>query len=140
MSDKARSIEGLKIYQTSRQLEDAVYELVKALPEEEFYKLGNDLRRSSAAISHYISEAHQRYSYGVKIESLHLARTEADNLNLLLQAHAQRGYGDTKQLIEECTVVIKQAWGLIRYFKQKQDERQANASIKATDELVASRS
>ena len=55
----AESIQQLRIYQSARTLEDQVYELVKRFPSEEFYGAGNDLRRSSAAVSHYISEAHR---------------------------------------------------------------------------------
>jgi four helix bundle protein len=139
MSDQ-KSIEGLRIYQSSRKLEDAVYELVRKLPEREFYQLGNDLRRSSAAISHYIAEAHKRYSYSVKMECLHLARTEAEELKKHLAACSEQSYGDTTQLQEDATGVIKQAWGLIKYFKQKQAERQAATQVAASDELVTARS
>jgi four helix bundle protein len=127
----AKSISGLRIYH-------AVYDLVKGLPEKEFYNLGNDLRRTSAAISHYISEAHKRYGYGIKIESLHLARHEADELRNHLSAYSKK-YGDTAKLQEDCVAVAKQSWGLIKYFQQRQAERQASASAHASDELVAAR-
>ena len=138
MSEK-RSIEGLRIYKASRELEDSTYELVKKLPEKEFYKLGNDLRRSSAAVSHYLAECHRRYSYGVKLEALHLARTEADTLKALLADHEAQGYGNTSKLQEDCTGLIKQSWGLIKYIKQRQAERQTLARTRAADELVAAR-
>jgi four helix bundle protein len=134
-----KSIENLRIYQASRALEDTTYELVQKLPSEEFYKLGDELRRSSAAISHYIAEAHKRYSYGFKLEALHLARAEAEALQKHLVAHAEQGYGKTDQLQAECVAVIKQSWGLIKYFKQRQTERQASAQVQASDEMVAAR-
>lgn len=61
------SIEHLRIYQLARSLEDKLYEYAKTLPGEQFYPLGNDLRRSSAAAAHYIAETHRRYSYTVKM-------------------------------------------------------------------------
>src|SRR4051812_24496915 len=124
-TNNTKSIEGLRIYKSSRDLEDQVYELVKRLPAEEFYRLGDDLRRSSAAISHYISEAHKRYSYSLKLEALHLARTETERLQQRLEEHQGKGYGDTEKLQEACVGVTKQAWGLIKYFKQRQAARQA---------------
>ena len=133
------SIKRLRVYQTSRQLEDAVYELVKALPEVEFYALGNDLRRSSAAISHYLTECHRNFSYHIKLEALHLARVETETLQKLLAAHETKGYGQTKQLTNDYTSVIKQCWGLIKYFKRRQAERHTTAAIRASDELVAAR-
>lgn len=140
MSDTTTAtIERLRIYQTSRQLEDSVYELVKKLPDTEFYRLGNDLRRSSAAISHYVAECHRRYSYGIKLETLHLARTEAETLKQLLAEHTSRGYGPTEKLQAECVGVVKQSWGLIKYLKQRQAERRQENVARASDELVAAR-
>ena len=137
MSEANTSIEKLRIYQTSRKLEDSVYELVKNLPDAEFYRLGNDLRRSSAAISHYLTECHRRYSYGVKLEALHLARTEAEALKQLLAEYETRGFGATKELQESCVGIVKQSWGLIKYIKQRQTERRQSIRSAASDELVA---
>ena len=134
------SIEGLRLYQSSRKLEDAIYEMVKRLPQTEFYQLGNDLRRSSAGVSHYITECHRRYSYSVKLEALYLARTESETLQRLLQAHQAQGYGDTKALQNACTGIIKQTWGLIRFLKQRQAERQQDVQRASADQLVAARS
>lgn len=137
----AESIEKLRIYQSALKLEDQVYELVKALPEGDFYQLGNDLRRSSAAVSHHIAEAHKRYSYTLKLDSLQQARIEAE----ITQKHleAARENGATDEMISDYTAVIKQCWGLIKYFKKLRDERQREAafkaSVSATDELVAAR-
>jgi four helix bundle protein len=139
MSHHTKSIESLRIYQASRNLEDAVYELVKTLPRTEFYGLGDGLRRSSAAISHYISECHRRYSYGIKLETLHLARNEATTLKELLADYQAQGYGDTDQLQQACVGIIKQSWGLIKYMKQRQAERQVEAQAWASDQLVAAR-
>ncbi|HSX41364.1 MAG TPA: four helix bundle protein [Candidatus Saccharimonadales bacterium] len=134
-----KSIEGLRIYQTARKLEDAVHGLVSSLPEEQQYPLGNDLRRESAAIAHFISESHKALSYSRKLGSLHLARTSAESLQKQLAAYTEAGLGDTRELQEEALAVIKQSWGLIKYFKQRLDERRQEAQINASDELVAAR-
>jgi four helix bundle protein len=140
MTKQGHTIEKLHIYQTSRQLEDQIHELVKQLPSTEYYSLGDQLRRTSAAIAHYIAEGHKRYSYSLKLEALHLARTQAEQLKDYLTTYTQQGYGDTAALKETATTIIKQAWGLIRHFKQRQSERQSSSRVRAADALVAARS
>lgn len=132
-------IENLRIYQVSRALEDQVYELVNQLPADEFYRLGNDLRRSSAAISHHITEAHRRYSFAVKSELLHLARTEIANIKDLLSLYDSKGYGLTEEIQKSYRSLNQQIWGLITYYKRRQRERQTGTQIKAADALVAAR-
>ncbi len=134
------SIGQLRIYQQALELEDQIYELAKVLPAERFYPLGNDLRRAAAAVAHYISESHRLYSYSQKIEMLHLARAEADKIIKLLERHAADGYGPTAKLVTDYTGVIKQSWGLVKWLRNKQAERQTAAQAQAKDELVAARS
>lgn len=140
MIEQKYPIADLKIYQLARSLEDQVYELVKGLPEDQFYVLGNDLRRASAAVSHYITETHKRYSYQIKIESLHCARTEAEEMGRLLQSFQDGGYGEIEQLANDYVILIKQSWGLIKYLKGRQLEKQNQNVIRAKDELVAAKS
>jgi four helix bundle protein len=130
------SIEGLRIYQSAVSLEDQVFALVKTLPADQYYQLGNDLRRASAAVCHYISEAHKRYSYSLKLDSLHCARTEAEEATHLLEQFQADKHGDTTQLIEDYTGVIKQAWGLIKFFKNQQQIKQS-ATAPSQDEPAA---
>jgi four helix bundle protein len=131
----ATSIEQLRIYTTARAAEDAVYELVKQFPTEQFYGLGNDLRRSSAGVSHYVMEAHRLYSYRLKLDALANARREAEATKLHLEAAEK--LGATKELVEEYTSVIKQSWGLSKWLKAKLSERNEQAEVAAKEELVA---
>ncbi len=133
-------IENLRVYQDARQLEDKVHKLVEALPKDQYYLLGNDLRRASAACAHHISEAHRGFSYSFKAESFHEARRQAEDAVGYLIQYQDRKFGDTKELVEQYTGVIKQTWGLIKWLKTKRDEQQAKAAVKAADELVAARS
>jgi four helix bundle protein len=117
----AESIEQLNIYKHARQLEDEVYELVKTFPADQFYGLGNDLRRSSVAVSHHIMECHRLYSYRLKLDALNAVRREAEATNALLErAH---DLGATAELIEGYTSIIKQSWGLTKWLQAKLDER-----------------
>ncbi|HSX02285.1 MAG TPA: four helix bundle protein [Candidatus Saccharimonadia bacterium] len=130
----AESVEQLRIYTSARGLEDRVYELVRALPADQFYGLGNDLRRSSAAVSHYIMEAHRLFSYRLKLDSLAAARREAEATQKHLEA--AREFGANDELVDEYVGVIKQSWGLTKWLKGKLEERQVKAEVAAKDERV----
>lgn len=132
-------IEHLRIYQLARSLEDGLYELAKALPAEEFFPLGNDLRRGSAAVAHHIAESHRRYSYTVKLEELHAARTAAEATIAALERYEATGHGKANEYRDDYTALIKQSWGLIKWLKARQTEQQTKAQAQAADELVAAR-
>jgi four helix bundle protein len=133
----AESIQQLRIYTHARTLEDRVYELVKGLPEEEQYPLGNDLRRASGAVAHYINEAHRRYSYRLKLESLNAARDAAELTQKLLDSF--QSAEATKKLVDGYTGVIKQAWALMKYIRNQRAERMIRSEVSAKDELAAAR-
>jgi four helix bundle protein len=131
----AESIEQLRIYKLARTLEDQVYELVKQFPADQFYGLGNDLRRASAGVSHHIMEAHRLFSYRLKLDSLAAMRREAEATQKHLDS--ARDFGATDNLISEYTGIIKQSWGLTKWLKAKLEERQEKAEIAAKDEMAA---
>lgn len=131
----AESIEQFRIYKSSRIAEDQVYELVKKFPANQFYGLGNDLRRSSASVSHHLMAAHRVFSYRLKLIELEEMRRDAEITQMHLES--ARPLGATDSLINEYIGVIKQSWGLTKWLKQKLLEKQANAEITAKDELVA---
>ena len=130
----AESIEQLRIYKTARELEDQVYELVKQFPSEQFYGIGNDLRRSSAAVAHHIMETHRLYSYRLKLDALANARREAEVTQKHLESASSLGAG--QELIEAYTGVIKQSWGLSKWLKAKLAEKQEKAEIAAKEEMA----
>lgn len=130
----------LRVYQVSRELEDSTYKLVQQLPTSEFYGLGDELRRSSAAIAHHISEADQRYSYGLKIETLNLARNTIRQVRELLDQYQQQSFGSTTDLRRQYQGLSQQLWALISYYRRKQQERQSRTRINAADALVFARS
>lgn len=131
-----RGLADLKVYQLALVLEDQTYQLAKQLPGEQFYPLGNDLRRGSAAVAHYIQDSYNRYSYKHKMDALHAAREHAEKTRqLLLDNPLPRHH----QLAEQYLILIKQCWGLIKYFQRQKDQVQTKNIIASTDELVASR-
>ena len=131
----SESIEQLRIYKSSRAAEDQVYELVKQFPADQFYGLGNDLRRSSAAVSHHIMGAHRLFSYRLKLDELAAMRREAEVTQRYLEE--AKPLGATDELISEYTAVIKQSWGLSKWLKTKLIEKHEKAEIAAKEELVA---
>lgn len=131
----AESIEQLRIYKSARGLEDRVYELVKNFPSDHFYGLGNDLRRSSAAVSHHIMSAHRLYSYRLKLDELAAMRREAEATQSHLEA-ARDLVDHTDDLVSEYTGVIKQSWGLTKWLKAKLEKKQEKAKIAAKEEMA----
>jgi four helix bundle protein len=117
----AESIEQLTIYKLARRLEDEVYELVKTFPADQFYNVGNDLRRSSAAVSYHIMGAHRLYSYRLKLDEFGAMRCEAEATQANLER--ARDFGATDELIGGYTSIIKQSWGLTKWLQAKLDER-----------------
>jgi four helix bundle protein len=130
----AESIEQLRIYKSARALEDQVYELVKQFPVDQFYGLGNDLRRASAGVSHHIMEAHRLFSYQLKLDSLAAMRREAEATQKHLDT--SRGLGATDTIISDYTSIIKQSWGLTKWLKAKLNEKQEKAEIAAKEQMA----
>lgn len=130
----AESIEQLRIYKSARAAEDQVYELVKQFPSDQFYGLANDLRRSSAAVSHHIMSAHRLYSYRLKMDELAAARREAEATQNYLET--ARDYGADDNLVSEYTGIIKQSWGLTKWLKAKLDEKRQESEVTAKEEMA----
>ena len=131
----AESIERLRIYKSARALEDQVYELVKQFPADHFYGLGNDLRRSSAAVSHHIMSLHQLSSYRLRLEELAAARRQTEIAQEQLKS--ARDLGATNDLVEAYTGIIKQSWGLTKWLKSRLQEKQEKTEIVAKEQMAA---
>ncbi len=129
------SIEDLRIYKLARELEDQVYELVKAFPPEQFYAMGNDLRRASAGVSHHIMNTHQFFSYTLKLDELAAARRQAEITIHHLQSAKMYGVGD--DIAAGYTAVIKQAWGLSKWLTAKLTEKRCQTEVEAKEALAA---
>ena len=115
------SIGQLKVYRAALDLERRVADQLRLLSEEQYFDWGDDLQRAVSGVCHYIKEAHQEYSYRLKIESLMNAKRCGDETAQLLSrlSPAQR-----RHALPELTSVTKQLWGLIKYLRLKQAEVQ----------------
>lgn len=132
------SIAKLKVYRSALAAERQIYGLTQGLSEDQFFEAGNDLHRAAAGIGHYLKESHDQYSYQLKIESLHQARRCAEEaLKLLDELKPLKQV--PPHLSADITSIVKQAWGLIKYLKLKQAERQQAVRRQASDEVAAAR-
>ena len=60
MESHGFSFEGLRVYQTTRQLVKDVYVLVKKLPSKEYFALSSQIRRAVVSITAKIAEGSGR--------------------------------------------------------------------------------
>ena len=116
------TINQLKVYRQAHTLEEQVLAMVKELDAEEFYPTPNALWRATVATAHYIAEAHERYSYTIKIQSLQYARISAEEAIKHLEEFAHANKIDVKEMAEDFNSIVKQCWGLIKYLQGKQRE------------------
>ena len=61
--EKFQSFRELKVWQEGRAFRQFVFELVKAFPPDERYRLADQLVRSSRSVCDNISEGHGRFSF-----------------------------------------------------------------------------
>ncbi len=133
------SIEQLNVYVLAHELEGKVFDLIRMMPAENFYPLGNSLWRAATATAHYVAEAHERFSYSIKIQSLQYARISAEETVKQLEEFEKQFGTATQPLVEDFTAVIKQCWGLIKYLQGKQREKAEKDTARSVDELVEAR-
>lgn len=124
----ATGLENLKIYQLAADLEKRIYEITSKFPLEEKYRKVDQSRRASSSVCDNISESYGKYSYGAKINSLYIARGEAEEVkrqverckNLYIEAEI------ADNLVNDYTTLIKGINGYIRFLKNNQKNQLNN--------------
>lgn len=134
------SIKQLRVYQLSSDIEDRVIALLSTKQPDESYDRRIKLRRTASAISHYIYEAHHRYSYVMKIEAFQYARQATEAMERQLAALSDIEAAAKKDILASSVALEKQLWGLIKYLRLKQSERSQGWARRSADELVTARS
>jgi len=66
--------EDLDVYRAARAFRGRVYKLLKLLPAEEKYALGQQMRRSAISITNNIAEGHGRYNWQDNTRFCRIAR------------------------------------------------------------------
>ena len=85
---KIYSFEKLEVWQNSRVLVTAIYQLTKKFPQEERFGLTNQLRRASVSVSSNIAEGNSRFSPKDKAHFFQISFSSLmEVLNQLILAH-----------------------------------------------------
>ena len=126
----ATGLENLKIYQLAVKLEKEVHQITESFPKEEKYRKVDQMRRSSSSVCDNIAESYGKFSYGAKINSLYIARGEAEEIRRQIE-RAKDIYIDCKiadKIVEEYIILIKSINGYIKFLKEKQKDKLSNKS------------
>lgn len=118
------SFEDLEVWRKCRQLRIDISVLLKQFPDEEKYRLIDQLKRCSRSVTANIAEGHGRYHY---LDNLKFCRNSRGSLNEILDhlicAHDESLIND-EQLqnlrgkYEECFRLLN---GYISFLKKKDD-------------------
>jgi len=112
----------LEVWKRSRLLRNDITELVKSFPNEEKYRLTDQIIRSSRSIGNNIAEGHGRFHYIDASRFLINARgSAAETIDHLIIAIDntfidQQTFESLKQDCEECMKMIN---GYIAYLKKQ---------------------
>lgn len=115
-------IENFKTYKMAERLEIFLHKLTKKFPVDEKYRMVDQIRRASGAISSNIAESYGRYSYKEKIRYMHIARGESYELKQLIIRSEKKNYikKDSLQFIDSRIIeLIKCINGYIRFLKKE---------------------
>lgn len=98
--DKNSSFTTLEVWKRSRELKIKIFELIKQFPNEEKYRLSDQIVRSARSISANIAEGHGRFSYKDQLHFCIISRGSlTETLNHVIDAFDCK-YISKQQLIE----------------------------------------
>jgi len=115
-------IENLKIYKMAERIEIFLHKFTDKYPPDEKYRMVDQIRRASNAISSNIAESYGRYTYKEKIRYMHISRGEATELKQLMIRSQKKGYLKEESLEfidEKITELIKGINGYIKFLQNK---------------------
>ena len=121
-----QSFYDLEVWKKARELKKKISLLVKTFPNEEKYRLTDQIIRSSRSITANISEGYGKYTYKeTKHYCIHSRGSLNKTLNHLIDAFdetyiTKEQVVNFKNDIEECSKLLN---GYISYLKKKMDEK-----------------
>jgi len=122
----ATGLDNLKVYKLSVRLEVFLHKVLKEkFPPEEKYRSVDQLSRSSSSTFNNIAESYGKYSYGVKINHLYIARGEAEETRSGVQRANKKGFISekiTEFTIDKYAELIKAINGYINFLKSRQNK------------------
>ena len=122
---KTATFEDLEVWQKSRELRRGISSLVKTFPEEEKYKLTDQMTRASRSVTANIAEGYGRFHFQENIQFCRQARGSLfeilDHLTVALDERyiKESGFNKIKQQIFE---VIHMLNGYIKYLNKRKND------------------
>jgi four helix bundle protein len=118
-----KTFEDLEVYKAAREFRKKIYKLIKGLPPEEKYNLGDQMRRASLSLTNNIAEGHGRYHFQENIQFCRVSRGSLmeliDDLNTCIdEEYYALDY--LEELKAEGYTVNKILNGYIAYLKKRQ--------------------
>ena len=118
--------EDLEVWKKSRELKNEIAETVKKFPQEERYRLADQLIRSSRSINSLIAEGHGRFTYADQLHYCIQARGSlSETFNHLIDAF-DFGFINEEQLtyfrtkIKETERILN---GYINHLRKQRDKK-----------------
>ena len=99
-----KSFEDLEVYKAAREFRKKIYKLVKELPPEEKYNLGDQMRRASLSLTNNMAEGHGRYHFQENIQFCRISR------------------GSLMELIDDLNTCIDEKYFTIDYLEELKAE------------------
>jgi len=99
----------LKVWQEGKEFAKEVYALVKHLPKEENYALGDQLRRAAVSVASNIAEGYGRQSDKDYIHFLKFARGSLNEVETQLLLAVDFGYLTEEQISKALGIIANEA-------------------------------
>ena len=120
-----KSFEELEVYIAAREFRKKIYNLIKGLPPEEKYNLGDQMRRASVSLTNNIAEGHGRYHFQENIQFCRISRRSLmeliDDLNTCIdEEYFPLDY--LGELKAEGYTVNKMLNGYISYLEKRKNQ------------------
>lgn len=132
---KIETFEDLLVWQKARKIRRSIATFCTTLPNDEKYKLADQLLRASRSVTANIAEGYGRFHYQENIQYCRQARGSLyeciDHLSCALDEKyiTEKDYKSYKKEIISCIQLVN---GYINYFKQSKLDKVNEASIDYT--------
>jgi len=114
--------EDLEVYKAARRFGRRIYEIVRALPKEEKYALGGQMRRAAVSLTSNIAEGYGRHHWQENMQFCRQSRASLLELVDDLNTCCDQGYIDSDllgQCRNEAVGVLRLLNGYIAYLKKQ---------------------
>lgn len=125
MKSKVESFEDLFVYQKAREFSRKIAELVKKLPEEEKFKLKDQMTRARRSITNNIAEGYGRFHYQENIQYCRQSRGSiCEIIDDLIECDDEKYIGENefRSLKEEGYALLKILNKYIAYLQKAKKE------------------